>query len=73
MYARRNAHRIISTDGWKTNNQFDYKLKLPSRGGCPTENTGLGPELKPAEVAVVHSEWQMKSLEILDDSPKAQN
>ena len=28
----------------------------PSRGGCPTGNTDLGPELKPAEETVVHNE-----------------
>ena len=45
----------------------------PSRGGCPTGNTGLDPELKPAEVTVVHNEWRMKRLQISDESPKAQN
>ena len=32
------------------------KNEKPSRGGCPSGNTGLGTELKPAEVTVVHSE-----------------
>ena len=45
----------------------------PSRGGCPTGNTGLGPELKPAEVTVVHNERRMKGLQISDGSMKAQN
>ena len=45
----------------------------PSRGRCPTGNTVLGPELKPAEVTVVHNEWRMKRLQISDESPKAQS
>ena len=28
----------------------------PSRGGCQTGNTGLGSELKQAEVTVLHNE-----------------
>ena len=54
----------------RANKSTNEKL---SRGGCLTGNTGLGPELKPAEVTVVHNEWRMKRLQTSDESPKAQN